>query len=225
MLTATTDAANIQWQRNGVDIPGANDATYYASLNGKYRAVVTTGECEATSLDIKLKYAERLEVTPSGTVGLCGGDVTMNVPAVMGATYQWYQNNVAIGGATANSYTTSTKGKFYCLATKDGCSSASKLLVVTDGCREGELSQQEMMVMPNPAADNFEIVFTVAQAGNAIIQITTITGSVILSENVEVIEGEQTRNYTTENMPSGMYLVNMQFADGAVIAHKIIIEK
>ncbi|MBK9557167.1 MAG: T9SS type A sorting domain-containing protein [Bacteroidetes bacterium] len=58
--------------------------------------------------------------------------------------------------------------------------------------------------MPNPA-DNFEIVFTVAQAGNAIIQITTITGSVILSENVEVIEGEQTRNYTTENMPSGMY--------------------
>ena len=82
-----------------------------------------------------------------------------------------------------------------------------------------------MMVMPNPAADNFEIVFTVAQAGNAIIQITTITGSVILSENVEVIEGEQTRNYTTENMPSGMYLVNMQFADGAVIAHKIIIEK
>ena len=225
MLTATTDAANIQWQRNGVDIAGANDATYYASLNGKYRAVVTTGECEATSLDIKLKYAERLEVTPSGTVGLCGGDVTMNVPAVMGATYQWYQNNVAIGGATANSYTTSTKGKFYCLATKDGCSSASKLLVVTDGCREGELSQQEMMVMPNPAADNFEIVFTVAQAGNAIIQITTITGSVILSENVEVIEGEQTRNYTTENMPSGMYLVNMQFADGAVIAHKIIIEK
>lgn len=225
MLTATTDAENIQWQRNGVDIPGANDFTYYASVNGKYRAVVTTGECEVISLDIKLKYAERLEIIPSGTVGLCGGDVTMNVPAVMGATYQWYKNNVAIGGATSNSYTTSTKGKFYCLATKDGCSSASKLLVVTDGCREGELTQEEMMVMPNPASDNFEIVFTAAQAGNATIQISTITGSVILNENAEVIAGEQTRSYTTENMPSGMYLVSMQFANGAVIAHKIIIEK
>ncbi len=225
MLTATTDAANIQWQRNGIDIPGANDATYYASLNGKYRAVVTTGECEATSLDIKLKYAERLEITPSGTVGLCGGDVIMSVPAVMGATYQWYQNNVALGGATSNSYTTSIKGKFYCLATKEGCSSASKLLVVTDGCREGELTQAEMMVMPNPASDNFEMVFTALQAGTVTIQITTITGSIIVSENVEVIEGEQTRNYTTENMPSGMYLVNMQSANGAVITQKIIIEK
>ncbi|MBK9557166.1 MAG: hypothetical protein IPO47_15320 [Bacteroidetes bacterium] len=112
MLTATTDAANIQWQRNGVDIPGANDATYYASLNGKYRAVVTTGECEATSLDIKLKYAERLEVTPSGTVGLCGGDVTMNCPAVMGATYQWYQNNVALVVLLLIVYTTSPKVNF-----------------------------------------------------------------------------------------------------------------
>lgn len=225
MLTATTDAENIQWQLNGVDIPGATDAVYLASTNGKYRAVATTGLCEATSLEIKLKYAERLTVTPAGTVGLCGGSVTMNVPAAAGATYQWYQNNTLIAGATSNSYTTTTKGKFYCLAYKDGCSNASKLLVVTNDCKVSEEDISSMQIAPNPAANNFTVVYFATIAGESNITISDLSGRIISSENVQTVIGEQTQEYTTTMMPSGMYLVAIRLSDGTVMTQKLIIEK
>ena len=225
MLTATTDATNIQWQRNGEDIPGATDAVYYASIKGKYRAVVSTGDCEAISDDIKLKYIERLTITPSGTVGLCGGEVMMSASFVAGASYQWYKGNVAIDGATSSTYTTTVKGKFYCIATKDDCSTVTSALIVTEGCREGEIIAAEMVLMPNPAADYFEIVFSAAQSDDAVLRITTISGSVVASEVITTTPGEQTVYYATDQLPSGAYLVSLQLADGTQMYQTLIVEK
>lgn len=225
MLTATTDAANIQWQLNGVDIPGATDVVYYAAEKGKYRAVVSTGDCSATSDEIKLKYIARLPITPSGVVGLCGGDVTMTTSVVAGATYQWYKNNVAIVGATSTSYTTSVKGKFYCIATKDDCSTVSGVLIVTEDCREGEIVEQEMQLMPNPASDYFELVFAHAQSGDALLRISTLSGSTVLAETISIAGGQQTMQYSTDLLPSGAYLVSLQLADGTQLFQKLIVEK
>ncbi|HMZ89757.1 MAG TPA: T9SS type A sorting domain-containing protein [Chitinophagales bacterium] len=225
MLTATTDGANIQWQRNGVDIPGATDAVYYASENGKYRAVVTTGACESTSSEIKLKYAERLTISPAGVTDLCGGPVTMNIPAMPGLTYQWYRNNTLIAGATGNAYTTTIPGKFYCLANADGCTRASKLLVVNDDCRNGNIVALEMSLWPNPASDYFTVSLQGMSAGDAMLRVSDIAGQVIFTESVYINQIDQTFTIPSTDLPSGMYCVTFQDAPGNLTTQRVIIQR
>ncbi len=225
MLTATTDGANIQWQLNGVDIPGATDLMYSATVNGKYRAVATSGVCSTTSDEIKLKYAERINITPSGTVNLCGPDLMMSVPVTPGATYEWYQNNTLIAGATSNTYTTTTTGKYYAFVITPGCTRASKLLRVEDDCRIGQEDQALLNVSPNPAAESFMINYEIVTEGNTTITISDIAGRIVLTETNYLNAGSYNAHYETSKMTSGMYIITLTMQDGNKLQQKLVIEK
>jgi len=222
-LTATTDGFNLQWQHDGIDIPGATGTVYNATINGKYTCTASNGICNTVSGTIKLKYAERVATTPSGTAALCGPTLNMSVPAIPGSTYQWYQNNAAIAGATSNTYTTSTIGKFYCLITNAGCTRASKLLTVSE-CRLADAGN-EFVVYPNPASEAFAVEYSVATAGNISIWISDITGRIIQAENKTVDAGTYVDMFGGEQFIPGMYIITLTGTDGKTAQQKLVIEK
>ena len=52
-LTAST-GTSYQWQLNGIDIPGATNQIYYATVEGVYNVIVVDGLCSLTSADFIL---------------------------------------------------------------------------------------------------------------------------------------------------------------------------
>lgn len=104
------------WQRDGVAIPGANQASYVlpsasADLDGStYRVVVSNAAGSVTSAAATLTVALRAPViasAPSDVTLVEGGAATFSVTATGSRLgYQWQRNGVAIPGATAPAYTT-----------------------------------------------------------------------------------------------------------------------
>ncbi|HVS83954.1 MAG TPA: immunoglobulin domain-containing protein [Pyrinomonadaceae bacterium] len=122
-----------QWQRNQVNISGANSPSYTLSTttladNGaKFRCVVTNAFGSATSNEATLTVNAPPSITtqPSDQTVMQGQPVTFMVSA-SGSTplsYQWQRNQVNISGASSPSYaiayaTLSDNGaKFRCVVT------------------------------------------------------------------------------------------------------------
>ena len=222
-ITATTDGTSLQWQLEGIDIPGATNATYSATINGKYTCVASNGTCSTISNTIKIKYADRVAVSPAGAVSLCEPSLMMSVGVYPGSTYQWYQNNEIIVGAVSNTYTTTTVGKFYCLINKDGCTRASKLLLVNP-CRL-EDDANAFNLAPNPASTSFMINYEISTAGQTSFMIADITGRMIWQDTKSLSEGFYSDEFNTEQFAAGMYLVQIVYADGKHIEQQLVIEK
>jgi len=126
-----------QWQKDGVDIVGATSSSYSAIAAGNYRVIVTNSYgCSATSITTAI-----VTVTPSPVVPIsAGGPTTFCDPGlvVLSTTngigaYQWQFNgaNVAVGGVS-NTYTANATGSYTVIVTKDGCSTTSSAIVVTE---------------------------------------------------------------------------------------------
>jgi len=120
-VTATGSAPlAYQWQRNGVDIAGATAATYTVPVtvlgdNGAvFRVRISNLGGSVTSANATLGVtgptlsAPTITAQPQSVTVAVGQTASFSV-SVTGSpapTFQWRRNGVAIGGATASSYTT-----------------------------------------------------------------------------------------------------------------------
>ena len=134
-LVATNNAAYLyQWQNNGVNIAGATSYNYFASGSGNYTCAITIAGSSATSnaVAVTVNTAPPAAVAPAGPIVLCAGS-TAGLSANVGAglTYQWQNNNINIGGATAANYTASSSGSYRCIVSQNGCPTTSAQVSVT----------------------------------------------------------------------------------------------
>jgi hypothetical protein len=135
VLSITTQpGVNIQWRLNGSDISGATGTTYTASQAGTYTAVASVGaNCSTTSNSITINVVAGPNATANaaGPTTFCqGGSVVLNAGNVAGASYQWQNNGVAIGGAVAQSYTASASGSYTVVVTTSACAATSSAINV-----------------------------------------------------------------------------------------------
>jgi len=127
------------WKLNGVAITGATSAIYTANATGSYTVTVTNASnCSASSSAtvVTVNTLPTATISAAGTLNICtGGSVTLSAPAVTGQTYVWKYFDVAIAGATANSYTATAAGSYAVTVTSaasaGGCSATSLPSVVT----------------------------------------------------------------------------------------------
>jgi len=138
-VTATGSGPfSYQWQRNGVDIPGATSSWYTTSPvaqadNGTtFRAAVSSGSASVTSasatLTVRAAPAGPTIATQPVDQAVIGGQPVSFTVAATGAaplSYQWKKNGMNIAGATAPS--------FIMPAAITADSGASLMVVVTDG--------------------------------------------------------------------------------------------
>lgn len=115
-----------QWQKDGIDIPGATAQTYVATETGNYAVTVTNaGGCSGTSnaVSITVSPAPVVTTTPSGNATLCNGSLVITASA--GSVYQWSN------GATTQAITVTQAGAYTVTVTNQfGCTNTSAPVVV-----------------------------------------------------------------------------------------------
>ncbi len=124
-----------QWQKDGVDIPGATSQNFTATVSGNYSVTVTNaGGCSGTSAPVAIVVNDNptVDVTPSGSASLCppGGNVLLT--ATTSSIYQWMKNGVNIPGATQQTLNV-TAADNYSVKVIDlfGCSATSSVVSVS----------------------------------------------------------------------------------------------
>ncbi|OJJ23206.1 hypothetical protein BKI52_02290 [marine bacterium AO1-C] len=100
------DGFTYQWQKNGVDIAGATNASYSANAAGEYRVVVTKNSVGVNSNTIQVT----VKANPLPIIQVNGGVLSIN--AETGATYQWTKDGANISGATETSFTPTECGSY-----------------------------------------------------------------------------------------------------------------
>jgi PKD repeat protein len=139
-INATAGSGSItdyQWQESNVDIVGATDSTYMASVSGSYTVVVTNSfGCTTVSSPVSVTAFAVPTVTITGVNSICSGNsstLTANATAGSGSIigYQWQESNVDISGETDSMYVATTTGSYTVIVTNsNGCSTTSTAFVV-----------------------------------------------------------------------------------------------
>ncbi|HEX8136527.1 MAG TPA: PQQ-dependent sugar dehydrogenase, partial [Pyrinomonadaceae bacterium] len=116
VAAAGSTPLSYQWQKNTVDIPGANLSSYTTPAvsasdnNAQYRVIVSNGLGSATSNSATLTVQTPPSITthPQNQTVTLGQTATFSVSAT-GTTplgYQWQKNGTNISGANSPTYTT-----------------------------------------------------------------------------------------------------------------------
>jgi gliding motility-associated-like protein len=124
-----------QWYRNNTAVTGATSPQLTldtATQNGSYTLKVTIpdfGEVTSNAFTAGLPLED---VTVTGDTILCeGGTVTLEASLTGAAyTYQWYEGNTAIAGATGAAHTANAEGSYYVVVTSGSCTKQSNTIVV-----------------------------------------------------------------------------------------------
>ncbi|MES2140877.1 MAG: T9SS type A sorting domain-containing protein [Bacteroidota bacterium] len=122
-----------QWKKDGVNISGATNLSYVATLAGSYQIKITQGTCIDWSSPVSITILPTAIITPAGPTNFCdGGSVILNANVGTGNTYQWKKDNIAISGATSSSYTATESGSYSVSITIAGLSNTSLAITITE---------------------------------------------------------------------------------------------
>ena len=96
---------------------------------------------------------------------------------------------------------------------------------------EGTSETQEIVIdsklsfftYPNPSKGNFILFLKSNYTGEATVCIFNITGDLLYSNKVEMVNGNSMRKINTENLSQGVYIIEVQ-TNSDVISNKLIIE-
>ncbi len=133
-ITATgSTPLTSQWQRNGVNIPGATSACYTASDAGTYRCIVSNACGSTASSSATLSHQTPLTISaqPVSTT-ICENTETQLCVVTAGgsaAVYQWQRNGANIAGANSSCYSASLSGTYQCVVT-DSCATLTSVTAV-----------------------------------------------------------------------------------------------
>jgi len=140
-VSATPSNSTFSWSLNNANISNSGNS-YLATTPGVFNVAATdSNNCVSTTPDLTYYYLTPPPATliPSGTLLVC--DNMSETVAVQnpqsGWSYQWYQNNAAISGATNAQYSVSNEDSYFAVVTDSaGCTdTTSVLLVDTVNCR------------------------------------------------------------------------------------------
>lgn len=177
---------------SGTSIAVAPEATttYYARGEG---ACVTPGTCASLAIIVN--------TLPDKTIILNGATLKANQD---GATYQWLdcnQNNLAITGATGQSFVAEQSGDYAVTITRNGCAVTSDCMDVTiTSTEEMEGHGDRLAVYPNPSNGSFIVQST--QGGSY--SIRNNLGQTISSF---MLDGTNDHTWNSEKFSPGIYFL------------------
>jgi len=223
-----------QWKRNGINVTNLFFNNYFATTAGTYTCTVSNGTCgSANSPNSIVSKKPVATISPSGIVNKCAANtVTFTANTGAGLTYQWYKGNVAIAGATANTYTTKKAGKYkvYVYDVNTTCGKFSTLTTVNNTCRESIVFANESDAeivsgallgqnFPNPFSSSSVIRYSLPQKfTNAYITITDIVGRTIKQFTLSSAASGSI-NINAGTLAQGTYVYSL-YIDGKFIDSK-----
>jgi uncharacterized protein YjdB len=197
-----------QWKLNGVNIPGANSNTYYASQGGTYTdSVWVPGGCSV----VTPPFTVIVHPMPTPVVFYTG---TQLVTATGFITYQWFLNSIAIPGATTNAVTPLVNGTYIIrVVDGNGCMGYSNGFAMNNLGVE-ILTNTDIKIYPNPANSLVHIESPV----NVRAVITGMEGQTVMEVN-------NAAEVNISKLPDGLYMILLYDKKGdRLLVQKLIKE-
>lgn len=151
------------------------------------------------------------------TVGQAGATLTANAVSV---TYQWVDcdnGNVAIAGATDQSFTPTANGNYAVQISDNGCLVQSACFNVTGLSIRGLADASLMRLYPNPTENMLTIDFGSVMQGLRV-RVMTVDGRT-MQEHVDV--NGQIFELSLDSYPQGLYFVEVTTKEGRVTSLKV----
>ncbi|MCS6990914.1 MAG: MopE-related protein [Chitinophagales bacterium] len=224
-----------QWYRDGQILMGSTQQTYTVNGNqsGSYQVQITiVGNCQETSPATHIVRIDKpkASIKVQGDLNICQtGSVTLKAKDGTGTQWQWYKNDVAIAGATQQSYVATETGQYKVQVIEPilGCSKTSKAVQVTSTCRERLIPVAEVSVSPNPASDVVYLKIqndTGSESKAGSIELLGINGQCLMQRSITLSEPAVHLEMSVEKLPDGMYFLHLRF-DGSFQILPIVINR
>lgn len=225
-VTLTSTSANTY---NWTD--GSTTRAITINTQGSYRVTITgLNGCQATSSDVVVK---KNGCTPPAvpTISLSGSNIltsgqSVTLTSSLSGGYLWST------GATTRSITVTTPGIYtvrnynmgYCYSTSLPVTVTVMLpRIANSGEINNNIIKLEFSLYPNPASENFNIVFHQTQEKQVNIKVLDLTGREVYSREVESTLGENRIQLDISELPRGLYLACLVIGDEKEVK-KVIIE-
>lgn len=193
------------------------NATVTYATAGSYTATLTTANSFANSnsqVAIQVLPVPKPVITATGSM--------LAVSGTAGSTYQWYQNGVAIAGATGTTLNAPDSGSYTVTETStDGCvgtSPAYGKLAVADALRNAGFE-----LFPNPSKGIFTIKASGLKADELTLSCYDAAGRLM---RTEVLKGGAKLNATIDwsTLPRGVYNISLQAPGAVPLRSSIVIQ-
>ncbi len=217
LIASTLNVANMQWQKDSIDIVGSTAATYTAKESGNYRIVISIpNACPSYSQNLPL-------VINTALIPVIIWDGGMFKTFTKYTTYQWYLNNNPISGATTYTYKPTETGNYKVIVTASiNCVFTSNVfqLLVTAVTTPTLINGATVKQYPNPTTSNAWIEFSQVPTKPVIVRLLSISGAVL-----QTIQTRQRRiNVSTANYANGLYFIEVIGTDNKIV-YKLIVNK
>jgi hypothetical protein len=204
LLATQSGFTSYQWYRDGVYIPGATDTSVKVTTGGKYSVRVEdpTNHCFAKSSGFTI-----LVIPGPGTPTIknVGGRLSTDV---VGVSYQWYKNGVAIKGAIDSFIVIAAPALYSVTVTNEAaCSRSAEIDLRTSAIASADVTEYEIKLFPNPTRDKLVID---APKG--------LTISLIDLQGRLLTSGKDLHEIDMSAYVPGMYMVQFTDSQNQVIA-------
>ena len=126
--------AQYQWYEGDEAIEGATQQTYIANASGTYFVEVTVNGCSGISnaMEIMAYPVPTPSISTEDALTYCEGDeiIVEFTVDMADAIYQWYEGDVAIEGATQQTYIANASGTYFVEVTVNGCTGISNAMEI-----------------------------------------------------------------------------------------------
>lgn len=200
-VTVSGTAPNYKWQKNGVDIPNANQPAYTAPSpqDGDIFTFFAWNNCDTVSTS----FEAAVNPLPVPVVSQINGLVIPGILITQSGfvSYQWLNNGVPLPDSNNDTISVDNNFSFYSViaTTSDGCSDTSAAyFFAVSSVTENALSG--ISIYPNPSSS--DVYFTTpANMGNFNVKIISTTGQLVMDKMVE------NKQLNIAQLPSGLYTV------------------
>lgn len=177
--TSSVSGLTYQWYKDTVGITGANGIAYTTGQSGTYTVKVTNGNnCSSISSGTIVTVNP---IPPKPLITRSGADMSSN--STVGN--QWYQDAIAITGATASTYRPVQSGYFRVKVTQNGCSSPvsdAYYYLVTAVSNIGNGNNGSYKIVPNPVTERLYINAG-TNTDKITVQLIDENGRIVLSDD------------------------------------------
>ncbi len=195
--------------------------TYAVYASSTFKVVVTdsngcTGKTSASSVKVTANLIPVALITPlSSTTISATGSVKLNASPSSGVSWQWFNNGVAISGATTKQYTATSGGSYTVAITKNACTGTSAATIVTQlpaKTNAGITSDDNFSIQsyPNPVNDLLTISINGVETIHAQLEMINyngqLMGSWLLTSAQSTIDMSKYAN--------GIYLIRYKDEEG-----------
>ena len=200
-------------------------SSFTGLTSGSYSYVVTDdANCEESGTAI-VGNDNSFSPTISPDITIALGEST-DLTVSGGATWSWYEGADFVGATATITVTPEVTTTYVCNVTdSDGCEAVLEVTVfIDDGSGIAGINLgKSLSVYPNPSNGNFNIKFSLVESKDITINVVSIIGDKVISENHQSIK-DNTIQFNLSDVAPGVYFIVLQSED-EMVSKKIVIRR